>query len=197
MDDWYFGSARTTHSQPLLPFFPKLHDELTRSWKTLFSSRSRPFPPSPLTFLEGGTAKGYVGIPTVERPVSMQLCPAGVAATWRDRPTLPSWACRHSSSLTECVYRACGEAASALHAMALLHVHQAKALRDLHGGGHDSAAFEELKSHGPSFLRAGVPLRQVSRHSIVCTDASNTGWGATYEGLAASGSGRYPSCTGT
>nr|XP_055049768.1 uncharacterized protein LOC129435990 [Misgurnus anguillicaudatus] len=33
-----------------------------------------------------------------------------------------------------------------------------------------------------AFLRAGVPLRQVSRHAIVCTDASDTGWGATYDG---------------
>jgi hypothetical protein len=39
----------------------------------------------------------------------------------------------------------------------------------------------------PSFLRAGVPLEQVSRHSVVSTDASTTGWGATYNGHAASG----------
>ncbi len=32
----------------------------------------------------------------------------------------------------------------------------------------------------PSFLRAGVPLEQVSRHAVVFTDASTTGWGATY-----------------
>ncbi len=28
----------------------------------------------------------------------------------------------------------------------------------------------------PSFLRAGVPLEQVSRHAVVFTDASATGW---------------------
>ena len=39
----------------------------------------------------------------------------------------------------------------------------------------------------PSFLRAGVPLEQVSRHAVVHTDASATGWGATYNGHAASG----------
>ncbi len=32
----------------------------------------------------------------------------------------------------------------------------------------------------PSFLWAGVPLKQVSRHAVVFTDASATGWGATY-----------------
>ncbi len=39
----------------------------------------------------------------------------------------------------------------------------------------------------PSFLRAGVPLEQVSRHAVVFTDASATGWGATYNGHAVSG----------
>ncbi len=39
----------------------------------------------------------------------------------------------------------------------------------------------------PLFLRAGVALDQVSRHAVVFTDASATGWGATYNGQAVSG----------
>ncbi len=39
----------------------------------------------------------------------------------------------------------------------------------------------------PAFLRAGVPIVQVSRHAVVCTDASTTGWGATYNRQAALG----------
>ncbi len=42
------------------------------------------------------------------------------------------------------------------------------------------------------FLRAGVPLEQVSRHAVVFTDASATGWGVTYNGHAVSGCGRAP-----
>ncbi len=38
-----------------------------------------------------------------------------------------------------------------------------------------------------AFLWAGVPLEQVSRHTVVTTDASSTGWGATCNGQAASG----------
>ncbi len=38
-----------------------------------------------------------------------------------------------------------------------------------------------------AFLRAGVPLEQVSRHAVVYTDAYTTGWGATYNGHAVSG----------
>ncbi len=33
-----------------------------------------------------------------------------------------------------------------------------------------------------AFLRAGVPLEQVSRHTVVTKDASSTGWGATCNG---------------
>ncbi len=38
-----------------------------------------------------------------------------------------------------------------------------------------------------AFLRARVPLEQVSRHTVVTTDASSTGWGATCNRQAASG----------
>ncbi len=36
-----------------------------------------------------------------------------------------------------------------------------------------------------AFLRAGVPLEQVSRHTVVTADVSSTGWGATCIGQAA------------
>ncbi len=39
----------------------------------------------------------------------------------------------------------------------------------------------------PMFLRAGVALEQVSQHAVVFTDASATGWGATYNWQAVSG----------
>ncbi|KAL0157227.1 hypothetical protein M9458_048473, partial [Cirrhinus mrigala] len=44
----------------------------------------------------------------------------------------------------------------------------------------------------PAFLRAGVPLGQVSRHVVVNTDASTTGWGAVCNGQTASGSWTGP-----
>ncbi len=83
----------------------------------------------------------------------MQLCPT-VASTLRGEPCLPSRACKYSSGLTGSAYRACGEAASALHAMALLQVLQAKALRDLHEGGHDLAVLHELRAATDLALRA-------------------------------------------
>ncbi len=136
-----------------MPFFPEVHEELTRSWKAPFTARNKPCGSSPLTTLDGGAALGYTGIPSVERSVAMQLCPT-VASTLRGEPCLPSRACKYSSGLTGSAYRACGEAASALHAMALLQVHQAKALRDLHEGGHDLAVLHELRAATDLALRA-------------------------------------------
>ncbi len=72
----------------------------------------------------------------------MQLCPTATTTLQGD-PCFPSRACKYSSGLVGCAYRACGEAASALHAMALLQVHQVKALKDLHEGGHDLAVLHE------------------------------------------------------
>ncbi len=56
-------------------------------------------------------------------------CVQTAVTTLLGDPCLPSRACLYSSGLTGSNYRACGEAASALHAMALLQVHQAKALK--------------------------------------------------------------------
>ncbi len=117
----------------------------------------------PPTTLDGGAARGYMEIPLVERSVAMQLCP-NTAATWRGNPLLPSRACRYSSALTGSAYAACGEAASALHAMALLQVHQAKALRDLHEGGHDPEVLKELRTATDLALRATkVTARSLGR----------------------------------
>ncbi len=99
----------------------------------------------------------------MERSVAMQLCPR-TASTWRGNPLLPSRACRHSSALTGSAYAACGEAASALHAMALLQVNQAKALRDLHEGGHDPGVLSELRTATDLALRATkVTARSLGR----------------------------------
>ncbi len=152
LDDWFLGVARAGSQPPTpVPFFPEVHEELTGTWEAPFTARNRASGPSSLTTLDGGAAKGYTRIPPVERTVAMQLCPN---STWRGEPSLPSRACKHSSDLTGRAYQACGEAASALHAMALLQVHQAKALRDLHEGGHDPQVHHELRAATDLALRA-------------------------------------------
>ncbi len=154
LDEWFLGGGRAgSQRPPPVPFFPEVHEELTRSWKAPFTARNKSCGSSALTTLDGGAALGYTGIPSVERSVAMQLCPTA-ATTLRGDPCLPSRACKYSSGLTGSAYRACGEAASALHAMALLQVHQAKALKDLHEGGHDLTVLHELRAATDLALRA-------------------------------------------
>ncbi|KAL0149369.1 hypothetical protein M9458_055407, partial [Cirrhinus mrigala] len=140
LDDWYLG--RSSAATPRSPPVPEVYEELVRTWQAPHSSRPRPSS-SPLATLDGGAAKGYVAVPQVERAVAVHLCPRG-AATWRDRPHLPSKACKLSSALAGRAYHAAGHAATALHAMATLQVYQAKALKYLHEGGLDQGAMQEL-----------------------------------------------------
>ncbi len=153
LDDWFLGAQAERRQPPPVPFFPEVHEEVTRSWKAPFSARNRPTASSVLTTLDGGAAQGYVEVPPVERAIAMQLCPQGAAA-WRGNPRLPSRACKFSSALTAKAYGAAGQAASALHAMALLQVHQAKALKRLHEGDADPGVLQELRTATDLALRA-------------------------------------------
>ncbi len=136
-----------------VPFFPEVHEELTKLWMAPFTARSRSSVSSVLTTLNGGAARGYAGIPQVERAIAVHLCPRN-AATWRNRPCLPSKACKLTAALTAKAYSAAGQAASALHTMAILQVHQAKALKQVHEGSTDPGLMQELRTATDFALRA-------------------------------------------
>ncbi len=106
-----------------------------------FTARSRSSASSVLATLDGGVARGYAGIPQVERAVAVHLCPRN-AATWRNQ------------ALAAKAYSAAGQAASALHAMAILQVHQAKALKQVHEGSTDPGLMQELRTATDFALRA-------------------------------------------
>ncbi len=118
-----------------------------------FTARSRSSASSVLTTLDGGVARGYAGIPQVERAVAVHLCPRN-AATWRNRPRLPYKAFKLTAALAAKAYSAAGQAASALHAMAILQVHQAKALKQVHEGSTDPGLMQELRTATDFALRA-------------------------------------------
>ncbi len=63
LDDWFLGAAP-------VPFFLEVHEELTKSWMAPFTARSRSSASSILTTLDGGVARGYAGIPQVERAIT-------------------------------------------------------------------------------------------------------------------------------
>lgn len=111
LDDWFLRATRVGSQCPApVPFFPEVHEEITRSWTAPFTARSGPRVPSPLTTLDGGAAKSYARIPPVEPVVAMQIYPN---STVREEPCLPSRACKYSFGLTDKAYRAFGEAAFA------------------------------------------------------------------------------------
>ncbi|KAI2645630.1 Transposon Ty3-I Gag-Pol polyprotein [Labeo rohita] len=153
LDDWFLRtrSAALPHSPPL-PFFPEVHDELVRAWRAPYSACLRSAS-SALATLDGRAAKGYAGVPQVERAVAVHLCPQD-AATWRGSPRLLSKACRLSSALTGRAYCAAGQAATTLHAMATLQVYQAKALKQLHKGSPAQEVMQELRAATDFALRA-------------------------------------------
>ncbi len=142
-----FSERGAAHNRalPRLPFFPEVHEELTSSWMAPFTARSRSSASSVLTTLDGRVARGYAGITQVERAVAVHLCPRN-SATWRNRPRLPSKACKLTAALAAKAYSAAGQAASALHAMAILQVHQAKALKQVHEGSTDLGLMQELRT---------------------------------------------------
>ncbi|KAL0152541.1 hypothetical protein M9458_052264, partial [Cirrhinus mrigala] len=153
LNDYFLGTRSPAPPRsPPVPFFPEVHDELVRAWRAPYSARSHPVSSS-LATLDGGAAKGYVGVPQVERAVAVHLCPQD-AATWRGSPRLPSKACRLSSALAGRADCAASQAATALHAMATLQVYQAKALKELHEGSPDQAVMQELRAATDFALRA-------------------------------------------
>ncbi len=92
LDDWFLGAGRGSQPRPApVPFFPEVHEELTSSWMAPFTARSRSSASSILTTLDGGVARGYTGIPQVERAVAVHLCPetpplGGTVRVSRPRP---------------------------------------------------------------------------------------------------------------
>ncbi len=89
----------------------------------------------------------------MERAIAVHLCPRN-ATTWRHRPRLPSKACKLTAALAAKDYSAAGQAASALHAMAILLVHQTKALKQVHEGSTDPGLMQEQRTATDLALRA-------------------------------------------
>ncbi len=84
-----------------------------------------------------------------------------------NRPRLPSKACKLTAALAAKAYSAAGQAASALHAMAILQVHQAKALKQVHEGSTDPGLMQELRTATDFALRATKVTARVPREGDV------------------------------
>ncbi len=144
LDEWFLPRRRQTPRQRASPFFLEDHDEITRSWRAPYSSRLRASSSSTLTSVDGAEEKGYDSLPPLDESVAAHLCPP-TAIGWKAKATHPSKPCRTTSALAGRAYSSAGQAASALHSMAVLQVFQAKLLRSMESSL-NPAAFNELRS---------------------------------------------------
>ncbi len=95
----------------------------SRGWPLSRPEAAHPPPPSSLPSTAG-------------RPGGTRVFPRWRERS-RNRPRLPSKTCKLTAALAAKAYSAAGQAASALRAMAILQVHQAKALKQVHEGSTD------------------------------------------------------------
>ncbi|CAM4514717.1 unnamed protein product [Leuciscus chuanchicus] len=164
LDRCFLPSRRQAPASRSAPFLPELHTELSKSWNAPFSARLRSPVSSTLSQVDGAAEKGYTQIPPVEEAVATHLCPP--SARWRSKSALPSKACRTTSALVGRAFAAAGQAASALHSMAVLQILQADLLRELDEKGPDRAALTDLHSVTDLSLRATKSAAQAIGRSM-------------------------------
>ncbi len=66
LDEWFLPGRRQAPQQRPSPFFPEVHDELTRSWRSPYSARLRTSASSALTTIDGAEEKGYEKMPQLD-----------------------------------------------------------------------------------------------------------------------------------
>ncbi len=115
LDEWFLPGRRQAPQQRPSPFFPEVHDELTRSWRSPYSARLRTSASSALTTVDGAEEKGYERMPQLDESVAAHLCPP-TAIGWKAKASHPSKPCRTTSALAGRSYASAGQAASFLDA---------------------------------------------------------------------------------
>ncbi len=166
LDECFLPGRHQALRQRSSPFFPEVHDELTKSWCAPYSSRIRPSALVALTSVDRAEEKGYEHLPPLNKSMAAHLCHSSATAIgWKARASHPSKPCRATSALAGHVYSAAGQAASALHTMAVLQVFQAKMLAN-EVAGLDSASLKDLRSMTDLALRATKATAQAIRRSM-------------------------------
>ncbi len=158
---------RQAPCQRASPFFPEVHEELTRSWDTPYSAHLRASSSPTLTSVYGTEKKSYGKLPLLDESVAAHLYPP-MAIGWTAKAAHPSKPCRITSALAPLFigYSLAGEGPPAFHSMAVLQVFQAKLLRCMDKAGPDPAAFRELCSATDLALCATKTMAQAFCRSI-------------------------------
>ncbi len=148
LDEWFLPGRRQAPQQRPSPFFPEVHDELTRSWRSPYSTRLRTSASSALTIIDGAEEKRYERMPQLDESVAAHLCPP-TAIGWKAKASHPSKSCRTTSALAGRSYASAGQA--------VLQVYQAKLLFATDESEPDPATLRELRSATDLALRARPP----------------------------------------
>ncbi len=104
-------------------------------------------------------------MPQLDESVAAHLCPP-TAIGWKAKASHPSTPCRTTSALAGRSYASAGQAASALHSMAVLQVYQAKLLSAIDESDPDPATLRELRSATDLALRATKTTAQAIGRSM-------------------------------
>ncbi len=92
LDEWFLPGRRQAPQQRPSPFFPEVHDELTRSWRSPYSARLRTSASSTLTIIDGAEEKRYERMPQLDESVAAHLCPPTAIGRRRRPVNCPSHA---------------------------------------------------------------------------------------------------------
>ncbi len=126
LDDCFLTSCAPALPHKPLPFFPDLHQEVSRSWKQPFSACITNAAAVDFATITDMVGHGY----TVEETLAEHLAPNSATA-WKSLPLLPSKSCRVKSSLVRKSYSAAGQT---LHSMAVFQAYQVELLKELDEG---------------------------------------------------------------
>ncbi len=166
LDDWFLGVA-CAGSQCPAPgaSLPDVHEELTGRGRHLLLPETDLLTPSPSP--PSVVQLGFTGVPPVERSVVMQVCPYTVS-TQQGKLCLLFRACRYSSGLIR--RGLCGLWRCCLHLMLRRYCRffRLKALRDMHGGGHDPEVLKELRT-APDLVPRETKVIALSRGRAMST----------------------------
>ncbi len=154
LDEWFLlGCRQQSSCQRPASFLPAVHEELTKKWRAPYLVRVNHSTTVALTTVDSTEETGYSKLPPLEETVAAYLCPPS-ALGLKANAAHPSKPCRTTSSLANRAYAAAGQAGSALYAMVVLQVFQAKLLCNMDESGQHQEAFKELRTATNLTLRA-------------------------------------------
>ncbi len=82
LDEWFLPGRHQAPRQQASPFFPEVHNEITKSWRAPYSSCLRASSSSTLTSVKGAEEKGYDSLTPLDESVVTNLC-LPTASGWK------------------------------------------------------------------------------------------------------------------